>query len=99
MPPYPEVIVLGGGILNRGQLYGMVQEEFRTLMNEYLVHPRLTTKAGVAKYICASRFGSKAGAIGSVVLAQIALEVRGTSTLYSKLLLIGPRRAGGSSPQ
>ena len=95
----PEVIVLGGGILNRGQLYGMVQEEFRTLMNEYLVHPRLTTKAGVAKYICASRFGSKAGAIGSVVLAQIALEVRGTSTLYSKLLLIGPRRAGGSSPQ
>ena len=76
----PEVIVLGGGILNRGQLYGMVQEEFRTLMNEYLVHPRLTTKAGVAKYICASRFGSKAGAIGSVVLAQIALE-EGTAAL------------------
>ena len=70
----PEVIVLGGGILNRGQLYRMVQEEFQALMNDYLVHPRLTTKVGVEKYICASRFGSKAGAIGSVILAKMALE-------------------------
>lgn len=81
----PEVIVIGGGILNRGILYPMIREEFKKLMNGYLVNPRLTTDVGLEQYICASRFGSKAGAVGSVVLAKLALDAAREDQTRSRL--------------
>jgi len=35
----PEVIVIGGGIMNRKILYDFIREEFIKLMAEYVKHP------------------------------------------------------------
>lgn len=37
----PEVIIIGGGVLNRSILYKIIQNEFKKILNEYLVHPRI----------------------------------------------------------
>ena len=37
----PEVIIIGGGVLNRSILYKIIQLEFKNILNEYLVHPKI----------------------------------------------------------
>lgn len=37
----PEVIVLGGGVMNQPTLLGKVHTKFTELLNDYVVHPRL----------------------------------------------------------
>jgi len=46
----PEVIVIGGGVMNRLCLYPKIHAEFIKIMNGYISHD-LLTEANVAKYI------------------------------------------------
>lgn len=45
----PEKIIIGGGIMNRRILYGMVQENFIDLLAEYLQHNMFNSD--VSEYI------------------------------------------------
>ncbi len=40
----PEVIVIGGGIARRKILFDKIRENFKTLLNGYLVHEKLESK-------------------------------------------------------
>lgn len=60
----PEVIVIGGGVMNRAKLLPMIQAEFVTLLNDYVKHPKLQTK----DYIRLPKLPN-AGVVGAALLA------------------------------
>lgn len=66
----PHVIVLGGGIMKRKILYGIVRRWFKDLLKEYLDTEKFKTEHGLASYICESVFGDTAGIIGALELAR-----------------------------
>lgn len=63
----PEVIVLGGGIMNRTLLFPKIREHFTHLLNNYLEHPRLDP----AQYIRPAAL-SDPGIQGAAYLAKLA---------------------------
>lgn len=65
----PEVIVIGGGIMNRRLLYSIIQDEFRRLLGGYVDHPLLS--AHLDNYIVSPRLGSDVGVKGAMALATI----------------------------
>lgn len=73
----PEVIVLGGGVMkNRQFLLKKIQDQFKLVLNNYLLDPKYSTD--IDKYIVTSRFnarGSKtsAGVVGTLELGRRAL--------------------------
>jgi fructokinase len=62
-----EHIVLGGGLMNRKGLLEKIQERTVQIINGYLELPSIKT------IITKSQFGSDAGLVGTIVLAQTAL--------------------------
>ncbi len=66
----PQGIILGGSVMHQGQLYPLVRQKVRALLNGYLVHPRLET---LEDYIVAPGLGDDAGVLGSIALGQAAL--------------------------
>eukprot|EP00953_Heterococcus_sp_UTEX-ZZ885_P014470 8183-Heterococcus_DN1.PRE.1 len=72
----PERIVLSGGVMNRSILYPMVRQKTQELLHGYINHSKITTKA-IEDYIAPSQFGQRAGLIGALTLAHVALERSG----------------------
>ena len=66
----PQGIILGGSVMHQGQLYPLVRQKVRALLNGYLVHPRLET---LEDYIVAPGLGDDAGVLGSIAVGQAAL--------------------------
>ncbi|NLF75599.1 MAG: ROK family protein, partial [Chloroflexi bacterium] len=66
----PQGIILGGSVMHQGQLYPLVREKVRALLNGYLVHPRLET---LEDYIVPPGLGDDAGVLGSIAVGQAAL--------------------------
>ena len=64
----PEKIVLGGGVMKQEQLYPMIREELKKLMNNYVDMPKLET------FITPPALGDNAGITGCLLLAQRLLE-------------------------
>ncbi|EFA79501.1 hypothetical protein PPL_07552 [Heterostelium album PN500] len=67
----PQVIVLGGGVLNRTILYPIIRDELLKILNGY-IKSEFLTKENVHKYIVQSPFGSNAGIVGALELARRA---------------------------
>lgn len=65
----PEVIVIGGGIMNRKLLYGLIHKEFVRLLGGYVDHEMLGKR--VDEYIVAPRLGSDVGVKGGMILSQL----------------------------
>jgi fructokinase len=63
----PEVIVIGGGIMNRKILYKYIQEEFIKLLAKYVDHP-LYTEGRIENYIKPPTLGSLVGVKGAMIL-------------------------------
>jgi fructokinase len=59
----PERIILGGGVMNREELYPMVRSEVEALLNGYVDVPE----------IVAPGLGERAGVLGAIALAQTAV--------------------------
>ncbi|KAM9958313.1 hypothetical protein ACTFIW_001175 [Dictyostelium discoideum] len=68
----PQVIVLGGGVLNRSILYPIIRTETIKILNGYIKSKYLTNDF-IDQYIVQSPFASHAGSIGSLELARRAL--------------------------
>jgi fructokinase len=64
----PEVIVIGGGIMNRGVIYRFIHEEFTRMLAGYVDHPLLTSQS-IEKYIVPPRLGSDVGVKGAMALS------------------------------
>jgi fructokinase len=64
----PERIVLGGGVMTRPELLGLVQHEVMALMNGYL--DAGTSVDGISSYITPPALGSRSGVLGAIALAE-----------------------------
>ena len=65
----PEVIVIGGGIMNRTIIYRIIQEEFVRMLAGYVQHPKLSKAAD--SYIVAPKLGHDVGVKGAMSLALL----------------------------
>jgi fructokinase len=65
----PEVIVIGGGIMKRKLLYGLIQQEFIRLLGGYVEHPILSQQ--IDQYIVPPSLGSDVGVKGAMILSQL----------------------------
>jgi fructokinase len=70
----PDVIVLGGGVMQRNVLFDMCRKNFKKLNADYLLVEKFQTEEGLKKYICGSKFGNNAGIIGALLLAKSAIK-------------------------
>jgi len=69
----PELICIGGGVLNRASLYPRIRAYVLALLRGYVVHESLTEE-NIDTFIRPSHWGSKAGLVGAVYLAKLAAE-------------------------
>lgn len=65
----PEVIVIGGGVMNRKLLFGLIHKEFIRLLSGYVDHPLLSSN--ISEYIVAPRLGGEVGVKGAMILSQL----------------------------
>jgi fructokinase len=61
-------IVLGGGVMQQPQMFGLLRDEFRRIMNGYIRHPEVLEN--LESYIQAPGLGGRAGVLGGLVLAE-----------------------------
>lgn len=63
----PEVIVLGGGVMNRKIVFKYIHRYFIELVNKYIEHP-LFTDENIAHYIKQPALGMNVGLKGALLL-------------------------------
>ena len=71
----PDVIILGGGIMQRDVLFKMCRKNFKQLNAGYVSVEKFQTDEGLNAYIRSSKFGSNAGIIGALLLGKSEVEV------------------------
>lgn len=64
----PERIVLGGGVMQQGQLFALIRKRVRELLNGYLAAPEVGER--IDEYIVPAALGNRAGVLGAIALAQ-----------------------------
>ena len=69
----PEIIILGGGVMQQKHLFPMIREKTMNLLNGYVQSECVPN--GMDNYIVEPGLGTKSGAIGALLLAKQALEV------------------------
>lgn len=65
----PEVIVIGGGIMNRKILMGLIRQEFIRMLAGYVEHPLLGQS--IDKYIVGPWLGGDVGVKGAMILSEL----------------------------
>ena len=68
----PQRIILGGGVMKANWLFPLIRQKVQELISGYLVHPNLGES--IDEYIVPPQLGGRAGVLGAVGLAQLALE-------------------------
>ncbi|MCD7035599.1 ROK family protein [Metabacillus sp. GX 13764] len=68
----PKKIILGGGVMKQTHLFPIIHKHFKALMKEYVVLPEYLDS--INEYIVPPGLGDKAGIIGSLLLAEKALN-------------------------
>jgi fructokinase len=71
----PKRIILGGGIMKQTQIFPLIHKYIQEAMNGYVEFQEL--EAGIADYIVSPGLGDNAGIVGSLMLAERALQGRG----------------------
>ena len=66
----PERIILGGGVMEQTQLFGLIRSQVSQQMSPYLKVPKIMND--IDSYIVPPKLGGKAGIMGAFVLAQQA---------------------------
>lgn len=68
----PKRIILGGGVMKQKQVFPIIYDYLKKLLNQYLLLPELDE--AIDSYIVAPGLGDNAGVIGSLLLADQALR-------------------------
>ncbi len=61
----PSCIILGGGVMSQSQLYPKIREQYKTLMNGYML-----PAVPLEQYIVAPELPGRSGEVGALALAQ-----------------------------
>lgn len=69
----PEIIVLGGGVMQQAHLFPMIREKTLALLGGYVASDKLTPE-GIASYIVPPALGINSGVTGALLLGAQALE-------------------------
>lgn len=67
----PRRIVVGGGVLHRGNVLNRTRERLRDVLAGYVGRPEVTLPNDA--YVVAPRFGQDAGLVGAIALAEAAV--------------------------
>lgn len=71
----PQRIIMGGGVMEQTQLFPLIQREVHTLLNGYIQAPRLLE--AIDQYIVPPGLGNRAGVLGALALAELAVQNAG----------------------
>lgn len=71
----PKRIILGGGVMKQTQVFPLIHKYVQEAMNGYVVFHEL--ESGIVNYIVSPGLGDNAGIVGSLLLAERALQERG----------------------
>lgn len=63
-----EKIIIGGGVMNREILYGIIRKYCKEALNGYISHPNLTSEEGLAKVIVKPDIEKDLGIIAAAVV-------------------------------
>jgi fructokinase len=66
----PHIVIVGGGVMERPQLFGLVRARLCELVAGYLETPLLSGE--IESYVVAPALGDGAGVLGAIALAQTA---------------------------
>jgi fructokinase len=64
----PEIIILGGGVMQRSLMLPLIRNEVQKLLNNYINKPEITKN--IDKYIVTPKLGKDAGILGAIALAE-----------------------------
>ncbi len=70
----PQRIILGGGVMARAQLFPLVRQKLRELLNGYVAAPAITEEND--RFIVPPGLGRRAGVLGALALAERATGAR-----------------------
>ncbi len=68
----PQLVVMGGGVMEQVHIFPLIHQEVKSLLNGYIQSP--TVLEDVDSYIVPPALGSRSGALGAIALAQRALQ-------------------------
>lgn len=68
----PQRIVLGGGVMHQMHLFPKIRKRTLELLNGYVAHPAILEN--IDEYIVSPGLADNAGAVGSLLIAKMALE-------------------------
>ena len=69
----PEIIVLGGGVMQQMHLFPRIREKTLALLNGYVASPAVTPE-GISSYIVPPALGINSGVTGALLLGARAYE-------------------------
>jgi len=64
----PDCIIFGGGVMHQKQLFPLIREKFKNILNDYITLPPLD------EYIIPTGLGNESGILGSLLLAKQQLN-------------------------
>jgi fructokinase len=64
----PQRIVLGGGVMERHQLFPLIRQKVRQILNSYI--PSLVVKGAMNEYIVPPGLGKRSGILGAMAMAK-----------------------------
>lgn len=79
----PQRILLGGGVMQRPQLFGMIREHLIRLLNGYIQMDEITEEND--RFVMPPRLGARAGVLGALVLAEQSYHSSHSRPAYSNL--------------
>ncbi|QFK70059.1 ROK family protein [Pradoshia sp. D12] len=68
----PKKIILGGGVMKQKHVFPIIYNHLKKLLNQYVVLPELDT--AIDSYIVSPGLGDNAGVVGSLLLADQAIQ-------------------------
>ena len=67
----PQRVILGGGVMEQHQLFPMIHRKVQELINGYIHMPQLLER--ITDYIVPPALGNRAGVLGALALAELAV--------------------------
>jgi fructokinase len=68
----PQRVILGGGVMSQPHLFPLIRAEVKALLRDYLQVPQILET--IDEYIVPPALGDRAGVLGAIALAELALD-------------------------